>query len=361
VIETGPDPYAALAASAGAEAELARVRALEAEGRHPEALQLLRQGAATGSVAARTELAKRVFVDPALPAEEGLTAIVTAANDGGGEAAHIVSVLSGAGLGVKHNWNTALVYLQRAAELGHEPAQRQLEILASRAVTESGTARWRALREAVDLPAWLNVPRPRVHSIAPRIGLIERFIPPQVCDWLIERARPNLVPATTYDRETGAHISENTRTNSVAYFRVPEFDMLLVLIRARMAAAAGLPLGGFEATVVLHYSPGQVFEPHFDFLETESPGYAQNVAEQGQRVLTFLTYLNDDYDAGETDFPAIGWRYKGRKGDALFFWNVDPSGQPDKRTYHAGLPTTRGEKWLLSQWVRAPVRMPPPR
>jgi hypothetical protein len=55
----------------------------------------------------------------------------------------------------------------------------------------------------------------------------------------------------------------------------------------------------------------------------------------------------------------LKWRYRGRKGDAIFFWNVDPSGAPDKRTYHAGLAPTRGEKWLLSQWIRERAPQPP--
>ena len=50
--------------------------------------------------------------------------------------------------------------------------------------------------------------------------------------------------------------------------------------------------------------------------------------------------------------PALGWRFKGRTGDALFFWNVDLSGAVEPKLLHAGLPPTRGEKWLFSQWVR---------
>ena len=55
---------------------------------------------------------------------------------------------------------------------------------------------------------------------------------------------------------------------------------------------------------------------------------------------------------GETDFPLARTKYRGRKGDALFFWNVLPDGSVDRQTLHAGLPPTSGEKWLLSQWVR---------
>jgi hypothetical protein len=68
--------------------------------------------------------------------------------------------------------------------------------------------------------------------------------------------------------------------------------------------------------------------------------------------VTFLVYLNEGFEGGETDFPAAPYRFKGSTGDAVLFVNVDVRGQPDFKTKHAGLPPTSGEKWLLSQWVR---------
>jgi hypothetical protein len=103
----------------------------------------------------------------------------------------------------------------------------------------------------------------------------------------------------------------------------------------------------------MHYLPGQEFQPHFDIvINPDAPDYEEQLAKGGQRVLTFLVYLNDDYEGGETEFPALGARWKGRKGEALFFWNVAPDGALDERTLHAGLPVTSGEKWMLSQWIR---------
>jgi prolyl 4-hydroxylase len=192
---------------------------------------------------------------------------------------------------------------------------------------------------------------------APRVQMIEGVASARICDWLIERARPRVAPALVYDHATGGSRSEQARTNSSVAFNIAQSDMILMLLRDRIAASAGLPLSSLEAPAILHYAPGQGFEPHFDFLDSSIPAYARDMAAKGQRVATFLLYLNDDYEGGETDFPKLDWRYKGRKGDALLFWNVAPSGEPDRQTFHAGLPTTRGEKWLLSQWLRQPARV----
>jgi prolyl 4-hydroxylase len=69
-------------------------------------------------------------------------------------------------------------------------------------------------------------------------------------------------------------------------------------------------------------------------------------------VLTFLICLNEEFTGGETEFPHLRWRFRGRRGDALWFVNITPDFAPDPRTLHAGLPPRSGEKWMFSQWIR---------
>jgi hypothetical protein len=257
------------------------------------------------------------------------------------------------------DWQSALVFLEQAAGLGHGLAQAELAALAgeselARAIQrgEIFTRDWTQLRHAVDLSQWLTPPPVRRLSARPRIATVEGIASPGLCDWLIERARPNLAAAEVYDHETGKQRIEEVRTNTACYFSWETSDLLIMMLRARMAGAAELAVHAMESTAVLHYTVGQEFFPHFDFLDVNKPGTAKDVAGRGQRVLTFLIALNDEYEGGETDFPELGKRWKGRKGNGLFFWNVEPDGTPDRLTRHAGLPPTRGEKWLLSQWIR---------
>jgi prolyl 4-hydroxylase len=275
-------------------------------------------------------------------------------------AAHAKALFAAEGAGLAPDWNVALDHAQLAAELGHVLAQTELAALSgdwalSREIAEGKVLpadAWARLRRSVDLPRLLTPPRPHILSASPRIAGIEGMAAPELCDWLIERARFKLGPAEVYDHDTGGQRIEAVRTNSAAYFRWEDSDLLLFTMRARMAAAAELPVYAMESTAVLHYTPGQEFLPHFDFLDVSKPGHAKDVAGRGQRVLTFLISLNEDYEGGQTEFPTLAKRWKGRKGSALFFWNVEPDGSIDRRTLHAGLPPTSGEKWLLSQWMR---------
>ena len=159
-------------------------------------------------------------------------------------------------------------------------------------------------------------------------------------------------PALVYDPETGDGRREGARTNAAAQFTLERMDMVLAVVRERIARAAGLPVPGLEWTQVLHYAVGQSFDWHVDWLDPALPGYAADLARRGQRIATCLVFLNDDFEGGETAFEAGDLRHRGRKGDALLWANTLPDGSIDRRTRHAGLPPASGEKWVLSQWLR---------
>ncbi|HEY0342726.1 MAG TPA: 2OG-Fe(II) oxygenase, partial [Steroidobacteraceae bacterium] len=142
-------------------------------------------------------------------------------------------------------------------------------------------------------------------------------------------------------------------TNAVASSNLAEVELLDLLVQARMAAACGIPTRNMEAPAVLHYDVGEQITEHFDFVDPQTPNYAQELARNGQRVVTFLVYLNDDYEGGETGFPTLGFTHKGRGGEGLFFVNALPDMQPDLRMLHTGRPPTRGEKWIVSQFIRS--------
>ncbi len=265
-------------------------------------------------------------------------ALAEAAGSGDAEAAHRLAVLAAMGLGLPQDWRVALERLAQAAALGHPTASRQLALLGG-----SGQ---------VDLAAWLTPPPPRSLSTGPAIFAIERFLPDAVCDWLTTRARAMAEPALVYDPDTGGGRRESVRTNDAARFELEGMDVVLALVRERIARTAGLPVPGLEWSQVLHYAVGQTFDWHVDWLDPATTGYAADLAARGQRIATCLVFLNDDFEGGETAFEAGGLRHRGRKGDALLWANTLPDGSIDQRTRHAGLPPTKGEKWVLSQWLR---------
>jgi hypothetical protein len=160
-----------------------------------------------------------------------------------------------------------------------------------------------------------------------------------------------LKPALVFDGG-GEHKIDPGRSNTGTDFQVPDMDLILEIVRTRISRATNIPVPVFELTQVLRYLVGQEFKAHVDFLDEANPQHQHQLRFHGQRIATFLIYLNEDFEGGETEFPMAGIRYRGRTGDALFWANADMEGRPEPLSLHAGLPPTSGEKWVLSQWIR---------
>ena len=308
-----------------------RARRLEAAGQGQGAETWLRRAAAAGHVEGMTALGKLLLTSaPATAAmmTEGRRYIHTAAASGSGDAAHFAALITGIDGSIANNWAQALDYLARSARLGHAPAQIELALLAgdrdlTRALGQGlekgevlppGT--WANLRAAIDLAAMMRVPKPEILSTAPFIARIGGFASPEFCDWAIASARPRLARAQTYNPADGKPIANHDAAESGSQ------NLVLLSILQRVAALTNVPINGQERTSILHYAVGDDFKPHYDFLDPAMPAFAAEIRKTGQRIFTFLLYLNDDYDGGETEFPLLGQRFKGRKGDAICFRNV---------------------------------------
>ncbi len=332
---------------------IARANAFDADGRHDDAINELANAAQGGDAEAMTQLAKRIIVGDRAPRlrRQGIGLLRDAVQMGSAEAADRLAVIQASGVVVAPDWPAALQSLLLAAERGWAPARAQLEVLGS--MLDNGAhGEPAALVEEPNLRRLL-VPEPAivVHD-DPRIARFPRFVSEQVCDWLIVRARDTLVRARVYDAHRSLDIVDPSRTNSFAVFNAMEADLVHLMVQTRMAAGCGQRVSHMEASTVLHYAVGQTIGHHYDFVDPEHPGYAEEVRLRGHRVATFLVYLNDGYEGGETIFPRIGVRHVGRRGEGLLFINTLPDGRANLRTLHSGEPPTKGEKWVFSQFVR---------
>jgi prolyl 4-hydroxylase len=105
----------------------------------------------------------------------------------------------------------------------------------------------------------------------------------------------------------------------------------------------------FEHVQVVRYGKGGKYDAHYDGDECEKASCPRD-----QRLATLLVYLNDDFDGGNTHFPLLNASVVPEKGKALFFWVADEETRDlFEKTLHAGVPVTRGRKWIANQWVRA--------
>jgi hypothetical protein len=299
-------------------------------------------------------------MDPTAPRSEELVQWRERAAGGDGEAARRLAILAASGVAIPHDLEAALAHLQEAAEHGCRPAQAELAALVGNWRLARDIAGGKPLRQgmperlraAVDLDAWQRLPVGEVFSEAPRIAVVRGFLSGQLCDWLIRLGAPHLRAAEVVDVASGEQTEYIGRTNRSAELGVAQSDVVVAFVRSRIAALASVRIDSLEPSQIMHYEVGQEFRPHHDFFDPGIAAYAREAAARGQRALTVLIYLNDGYEGGHTAFPHLGRSFKGRRGDALIFWNVLQDGTPDWSTLHAGTAPLRGEKWLFSQWIR---------
>ena len=180
----------------------------------------------------------------------------------------------------------------------------------------------------------------------PPLRVLDNILSPVECGELIELARPRLDRALTV-APGGQQQIDAARTSSGMFFQLGETG-LIQRIEQRIAALVGLPVDHGEALQILHYAPGQQYEPHCDWFDPKQPGFDSITAKGGQRVASVIMYLNSPEGGGGTHFPKAGVTITARRGSAVYF--AYDSG--DQESLHAGLPVTAGEKWIATKWLR---------
>ena len=304
--------------------------------------------------------ARRLLVgrDAEFAPEQGVAAIEALARDGDADALSVLATLRAAGAWTHHSWPEATELLAEAAELGSIEARSELFVLspdrelanAIRSGEESTAGRWRRLKDSIDLEAWVKPEPPVQISAEPKVWTAEKFTTPELCEWLVTRAGDRFKPALMRDATTGVAEALDSRTCSDFVFDVVAGGVVMLLLRIKISNVTTIPVPHMEPPQIFHYSIGEEIKPHHDFLYDGETAYGPDRSYTGDRLATFLLYLNDGYEGGELEFTYAGLRYKGRPGDGIFFAS-QRGGKPDPKSLHGATPVTRGEKFILSQWI----------
>ncbi|KAJ4913976.1 putative prolyl 4-hydroxylase 11 [Raphanus sativus] len=177
---------------------------------------------------------------------------------------------------------------------------------------------------------------PEVISWKPRAFLYHNFLKNEECEHLISLAKPYMKRSRLRDPGNGGGDESSART-STGTFIGRGHDKIVEEIENRISEFTFLPVENGEGLQVINYEVGQKFDPHYD-------GFG--------RLATFLMYLSDVDDGGETAFPMSSGRLSvsAKKGDAVLFWNKRPDGSQDPSSLHCGRPVIKGNKWASTKW-----------
>lgn len=265
-----------------------------------------------------------VLVDRDWP--EALRLFQAAEAAGNSVAGQVVTNLMASGVTGRRDWPGAVERLAREAESDHQRAFA-LGLIEEMDLDEAGDPRQPPAGEQV--------------LSTPDLRLFPRLFSQPECLHLRSLAEPLFGPSLV----TGPNLEQlpdPIRTSDGASIHHLIEDPAVHALNRRLAMATGSTYPCGEVLLVLRYRPGQHYLNHIDAL----PGLAN------QRVRTVLVYLNEGYQGGQTQFPAVGYAFRGQTGDAIVFRNVTDDGQRDQLSIHAGAMVTMGNKYLASRWIR---------
>uniref|UniRef100_UPI0037E823CE prolyl 4-hydroxylase subunit alpha-1-like n=1 Tax=Semicossyphus pulcher TaxID=241346 RepID=UPI0037E823CE len=183
----------------------------------------------------------------------------------------------------------------------------------------------------------------------PRIVRYHDIVSDREMEKVKELAKPRLRRATISNPTTGVLETAHYRISKSAWlgaFEHPVVDR----INQRIEDITGLDVNTAEDLQVANYGVGGQYEPHFDFGRKDEPDAFEELGT-GNRIATWLLYMSDVPAGGATVFTDVGAAIWPKKGTAVFWYNLYPSGEGDYRTRHAACPVLVGNKWVSNKWI----------
>ena len=203
--------------------------------------------------------------------------------------------------------------------------------------------------EAVTPPLWKpladSAKARRIENVNLEVYEIEDFLSHEECDLLVRKMDPVLKPSSV----TNPAAEKDVRTSFTAYLRLVDDE--IAAMNMKIHEFMRVPLEFSEEPQGQRYLAGQEFKKHCDWFDKNSP-YNQVHLNMGQRTYTFMIYLNDVEEGGETYFTRINLSIKPQKGKALVWNNMVADGSGNWFSEHWGKPVIKGEKYIITKWFR---------
>jgi len=170
------------------------------------------------------------------------------------------------------------------------------------------------------------------------------------CKEIIRLAEPLVKPSPVIGDNGLNTVMNNVRTSHNTFLK--NKHIVVQDIYDKLSNIIGIDKDHFEQLQVVRYQPGQLYKSHWDACYEEDK-CVDFMKRGGNRYATFLLYLNDDFEGGETYFPLRNKKIIPEKGKAALFFNLDENNIDKLETSkHAGLPPTSGIKWMCNVWIR---------
>ena len=180
---------------------------------------------------------------------------------------------------------------------------------------------------------------------------LDNFLNEEECKKIVSLIKTKMKPSTLSSHEPDQYF----RTSSTCYLGEMDNDFMCE-IDERICKILGVDKSYGETIQGQHYEVGQEFKAHTDYFEAHEIHI--HGAKMGQRTYTFMIYLNDVEEGGETDFTELGISFKPKIGTAVIWNSLNPDGTTNGYTMHHAKPVTKGTKTIITKWFRSKSALP---
>jgi len=180
------------------------------------------------------------------------------------------------------------------------------------------------------------------------IFTIPDFLSDEECDHICSLIEQNNTRSSVTAEGTKSTQYHDGRTSNTS--NLSDNDDIVNRVNLKMYNELNISKEYSEPTQGQIYQVGQEFRHHNDFFTDGS--YTNHCLSSGQRTYTFMIYLNDVEEGGETDFPKINQTFTPQKRMAVVWKNSDGTGKENYASHHAGKPVIKGKKIIITKWFR---------
>jgi len=185
--------------------------------------------------------------------------------------------------------------------------------------------------------------------------IYENFITDKESEYILKKAENNYhVSGIGFGAsQLDPDIDFNIRTSYVAW--LPKNDKIIKKIILKVCKLTNMNFKNVEDLQVVKYEPNGYYNEHHDSCCDDHEDCIE-FAKDGNRIVTMIIYLTDDFEGGATNFPMINKQYKPKKYSGLMFFPMNRAGDKcHENSLHAGMPVLSGEKYIATIWIREKI------
>ena len=174
----------------------------------------------------------------------------------------------------------------------------------------------------------------------------KNLVTPEEAEYIISTAKSSFK-----ESQVVAGSNKGVRKSKTTWLYID--DPTIKSIIQRVCDLTGNDISHCEPLQVVQYEPGGYYNDHHDSCCDDNPKCTDFVQNGGQRILTVLIYLNDEFTGGATRFSKIEKDVKPGKYGAIIFKPLEEdSNKCHPLALHRGTPVKSGIKYICNIWIR---------